>query len=105
MTFLNESEGYLKQLAKHKDSDAVESAVEEMVSQDCKWGPDRDLSPFEWMAILMEEVGELSEASLHTVFGGPESGRMREEAVQVAAVALQIIEQCDRKGFDEFTKK
>lgn len=47
-------------------------------------------------AILGEEVGEFHQAVLHDRFGGKAAGTSREEAVQIAAVALQIIEYYDR---------
>lgn len=46
--------------------------------------------------ILGEEVGEFHQAVLHDRFGGKAAGTSREEAVQIAAVALQIIEYYDR---------
>ena len=45
-----------------------------------------------WLCILHEETGELSEAVLHRKFGGPEAFGELSEAIQVAAVALQIVE-------------
>jgi hypothetical protein len=41
-------------------------------------------------------VGEFHQAVLHDRFGGKAAGTSREEAVQIAAVALQIIEYYDR---------
>ncbi|PHM51724.1 MazG-like family protein [Xenorhabdus sp. KK7.4] len=68
----------------------------EMGRQDEKWGANRDLSPFVWLTILTEEVGEFAQAVLHDEFGGSHAGTARAELVQVAAVALQIIEMYDR---------
>ena len=59
--------------------------------QDAKHGPvhrDRQMP-----VILMEEVGEAARAVLED-----DPARLREELVQVAAVAVQWIEQVDRWG-------
>ena len=80
---------------KHFSTKAIGSVIAEMKRQDEKWGADRDLHPFVWQTILSEEVGEFSQAILHDEFGGHKLGTAREEMVQVAAVALQIIEHYD----------
>lgn len=67
----------------------------EREKQDQKWG-EQDHDPFTYLTILMEEVGELSQAALHTKFGGEAAEGLREEAVQTAAVALAIVECLDR---------
>ena len=66
--------------------------------QTAKWGEQRhDL--IEWNAILMEEVGEASREILEQhfdTFYHPDSGRVdriKKELTQVAAVAVQILEQ------------
>lgn len=56
-----------------------------------KWGLQHHDS-FRWLAILMEEVGEASEAALHDVFGGKHAGTFKTEMIHVAAVAVQILE-------------
>lgn len=81
---------------KHLSTKAIESVIAEMNRQDEKWGADRNQHPFVWQTILSEEVGEFSQAILHDEFGGHKSGTAREEMVQIAAVALQIIEYYDR---------
>ncbi|MCM2185803.1 MazG-like family protein [Klebsiella pneumoniae] len=81
---------------KHFSTKAIGSVIAEMNRQDKKWGADRNQHPFAWQTILSEEVGEFSQAILHDEFGGHKSGTAREEMVQVAAVALQIIEYYDR---------
>lgn len=81
---------------KHLSTKAIGSVIAEMNRQDEKWGADRDQHPFVWQTILSEEVGEFSQAILHDEFGGNKSGTAREEMVQIAAVALQIIEYYDR---------
>lgn len=82
---------------KHFSTKAIGSVIAEMNRQDKKWGADRDQHPFTWQVILSEEVGEFSQAILHDEFGGHKSGTAREEMVQIAAVALQIIEYYDRQ--------
>lgn len=59
--------------------------------QDKKWGVQNHDGPT-WLAILSEEVGELSRCILHAKFGGSEADKVLEEAVQVAAVAKAIVE-------------
>lgn len=81
---------------KHFSTKAIGSVIAEMSRQDKKWGADRNQHPFVWQTILSEEVGEFSQAILHDEFGGHKAGTAREEMVQVAAVALQIIEYYDR---------
>ncbi len=77
---------------------ALQSVLEERRSQDAKWGEQNHI-PFIWLGILTEEVGETSEAMLHETFGGPKAENIRKEAVQVAAVALAIVEYLDRRDF------
>lgn len=61
--------------------------------QDEKWGGfERSVYPVSlWAAILGEEYGEVCEAMLE---GDVEN--LREECIQVAAVAVSIVEQIDR---------
>lgn len=63
-----------------------------------KWG-EQNHSPEVWLTILMEEVGEASQAALHDRFGGDHAGTFLNEMVQVAAVAVQIIEQLTLQGY------
>lgn len=63
----------------------------ERTRQDNKWGVQDHDGPT-WLAILSEEVGELSQCVLHAKFGGSQSHKVLEEAVQVAAVAKAIVE-------------
>ena len=67
----------------------------ERASQDAKWGNQVHSMPI-WSAILSEECGEVAEASLRVEFyGEDELAHLREELVQVAAVAVHIIEKID----------
>lgn len=74
---------------------ALTSIICERQRQDEKWG-EQNHDPFTYIAVLIEEVGEFAQAALHHRFGGREAFGMRQEAVQVAAVALAIIECIDR---------
>ncbi len=63
--------------------------------QDAKWGNQLHSIPV-WSAILAEECGEVAEASLRVEFQGEAHlAHLREELVQVAAVAVHIIEKID----------
>jgi len=78
---------------------AVIDIGNERRKQDKKWG-EQNHDPIVWVAILMEEVGELAQAAIETRFvdmgkhGGIEN--VREEAVHVAAVAVAFVESLDR---------
>ena len=79
--------------------EAVMDILIERLRQDHKWGTIENFdtrSPYEWLTILMEEVGELSEAVLKK-----DKDNIREEAVQIAAVALSILESDQRHRFTE----
>lgn len=78
-----------RELLKHLETKGVVDVLIEMRRQDEKWGANRILPALLWNAILGEEVGEVSKAIL-------EEEGLREELVQVAAVALQWIENIDR---------
>lgn len=80
----------------HEESAGLMAVVDEMYRQDAKWGADRDQHDFTWSTILGEEFGEVCQAALHDAFGGDHAGTLRSELVQVAAVAIQWIEQLDR---------
>lgn len=77
---------------------AVELVVDERRRQIAEWGLSSSLYLFELMSILGEEFGELCQAVNESCFqkpkhperGGEEA--IVREAVQVAAVAVQVIE-------------
>lgn len=49
-----------------------------------------------WSAVLSEECGEVAEACLKAHWGGPaDIAHLREELIQVAAVAVQMAEKID----------
>jgi len=74
---------------------ALQDVLSERARQDAKWG-EQNHDPITYLAILTEEVGELSQAVLHVRFGGPKADGLREEAIHTAAVALAIVESLDR---------
>lgn len=63
--------------------------------QEAKFGSQRHPWPT-WSAILSEECGEVAEACLKAHWGSERDlDHLREELVQVAAVAVQIVEKID----------
>lgn len=73
--------------------------------QDAKWGQ-QNHKPIEWMPILMEEVGEASKAAVDAHWNNNGDAYLdllayREELVQVAAVAVAMIESIDRNEIPE----
>jgi NTP pyrophosphatase (non-canonical NTP hydrolase) len=68
----------------------------ERARQDAKWG-EQNHDDGTWGLILGEEFGETCEAALAVAFGNADPNRVREELVQVAAVAVAWIECIDRR--------
>ena len=79
-------------------NDALDDVLKERQRQEEKWG-EQNHNPYIYLAILVEEVGELAQAILHTQFGGSHQGleEVRKEAIHCAAVGLAVIECLDRK--------
>jgi NTP pyrophosphatase (non-canonical NTP hydrolase) len=75
----------------------LEAVIKERERQNLKWG-EQNHDPITWSAILSEECGEFAQAALRHKFGGPAAAGLREEAIQCAAVALQIVECLDRNA-------
>jgi len=96
----------------------LEEIQNERAKQDTKWG-EQNHSKVEWCAILGEEVGEVNKAALQSHFNYALPGEgidlddmhsstdrrqarwnreYREELIQVAAVAVAMIESLDRNG-------
>lgn len=76
--------------------DSVLSAVRgERVRQDAKWGEQSYKSDEIWLATLTEEVGEVARELLDN---HDDADHLREELVQVAAVAVAWIEATDKRG-------
>lgn len=76
---------------------ALEAVIKERERQNRKWG-EQNHDPITWSTILTEECGEFAQAALHHKFGGPAAAGLRDEAIQCAAVAVQIVEFLDRKA-------
>jgi NTP pyrophosphatase (non-canonical NTP hydrolase) len=74
---------------------AIMDVLAERHRQDARWG-EQNHDPFTYLTVMLEEAGETAEAALHTRFGGPKAVGLRGEAVQLAAVALAIVECLDR---------
>jgi NTP pyrophosphatase (non-canonical NTP hydrolase) len=93
----------------------IENITRERARQDAKWG-EQNHPPQDWLAILMEEVGEFARAHMEVYYVQPlppnasaeavaswraavdaKRRHVREELVQVAAVAVAMIECCDRQ--------
>lgn len=67
--------------------------------QDGKWGV-QNHNPADWLMILGEEFGEASKAALEAKFCHNDGGRSyRKELIQVAAVAVAMVESLDRGNF------
>ena len=77
-------------------TDAERDIRAERKRQDAIWGEQNHDAGI-WALILLEEIGEWAQAELESIFGGPNAGKQREEAVQMAAVAQSIIECMDRR--------
>jgi NTP pyrophosphatase (non-canonical NTP hydrolase) len=76
-----------------KREQAIQRIIKERDRQDAKWGFPQHNTPFEWLSILTEEVGELAEALNNALLGGDgDLEHAMVEAVQVAAVAVSIVE-------------
>lgn len=74
--------------------DATMLVIKERVSQYAKWGRQRhDLRT--WLAILVEEVGEVAEAMQKGLVSekDTDASDLLKELIQVAAVAVAIAEQ------------
>ena len=72
----------------------------ERIAQDQKWGV-QNHSPADWITILVEEVGEASKEALEFKFGpSPAESlkRYKTELIQVAAVAVAMVECLDRNS-------
>lgn len=88
---------FVGQLSERSIPAALDSVLAERGKQDVMWGQ-QNHHGFKWLAILGEEVGELSECVLHADYGGKAAAHTQEEAVQVAAVALAMVECIMRHG-------
>lgn len=86
-------------------SEATDRVLAEVVSerkrQDRIWG-EQNHEPCDYLAILVEEIGEVAKEAVGIRFGRPGRERvhhrrcLRAELVQVAAIAVAMIEALDR---------
>ena len=73
----------------------IEEILSERKLQIKKHGP-KKYTPIEWISILVEEVGEVSkEIGNNYIFDWNNKKQYRAELIQVAAVALAMIESYD----------
>lgn len=87
------------------NSPAMRSVIQERMRQEAKWGEQDHSYPL-YKVILGEELGEADRAYLEgTFYAGDKESRdkhlanLRVELVQVAAVALAMVECCDRNNW------
>ena len=81
----------------------------ERIRQEEKWG-EQNHDPFTYLAILGEEVGESNQAALEAKFSNKTEAtwdykqllNYREELIQVAAVAVAMVECLDRNRWANF---
>jgi NTP pyrophosphatase (non-canonical NTP hydrolase) len=76
--------------------DVVAAVLAERRRQDAKWGEQNHTDEW-WLAVLMEEVGEVAQSVLQDEFGGGRPGHTAEEIEQVAAVAVAWLECIHRR--------
>jgi NTP pyrophosphatase (non-canonical NTP hydrolase) len=78
--------------------EVLADVFEERERQDKKWGQ-QNHDAFRWLSILTEEVGEAAQAAndVEEKCEVQHWARYREELVQVAAVAVAMIECFDRQ--------
>lgn len=72
----------------------IDPIMKEDVRQLSIWG-NQKVSPFEWLAYLTEEVGELAKAIISFAYFGSDKKRISEEAIQVATLALKIAKMAE----------
>ena len=82
---------------------AIKDILEERRGQDRVWGQ-QNHSPEIWLSILMEEVGELSQEMLNRRFDNSATPNLQVEMMQVAAVAVAMLECCMRNKWSEELK-
>ncbi len=75
----------------------VEKVVAENTRQIKKWGV-QNMPLADWIAVLNEEVGEVSKQYLEATYGADSYEKIADEAIQVATIALKIAEICSIKS-------
>ncbi|GAB3278403.1 MazG-like family protein [Larkinella harenae] len=82
----------------HHMRDVLDEVANERKRQEEKWGQ-QNHAPVYYNAILQEEVGEVAKEVVEYTFaepGVPRLQNIRKELVQVAAVAVAMIQSLDR---------
>ena len=74
-----------------------QSIADERRYQESVWG-NQNHTPAEWLLILGEEFGEVCRAAADMKWRGMGVTDYRKELIQVAAVAVAMIECLDRNG-------
>ncbi len=80
--------------------DILSEVIQERRRQETRWG-EQNHKPVEWCAILGEEVGEVNKAALDAHFkhyykDTDQLADYRKELIQVAAVAVAMIQSLER---------
>ena len=75
----------------------LDDITDERIRQDVKFGITRQLTPTEWLPILVEEVGEFAKAICDE---DDYHENMRSELIQIAALAIAIIQDLDEQVDD-----
>lgn len=91
---------FIQEISRFPDLRCVlDEIFEERMRQEKKWGQ-QDHEPADYLMILGEEVGEANKAALEHKFGYPNADlrEYRKELVQVAAVAVAMIQSYDRNN-------
>ena len=76
----------------------INELIHERSNQDKKWG-EQNHNQFEWLAILMEEIGEASKELTDCLVLKNHTNLLinyRKEMIQVGAVVIAMIESFDR---------
>lgn len=83
-----------------KDLTTVLAMVKkERQRQDDMWGYPQNHHPMEWLSILAEEFCEFAQAINQALFGGDgDLTHALEEAIEVAAVAVAIVQHLSGEG-------
>lgn len=77
--------------------------VNEDVNQLEKWGFQTH-SLFEWMTIIMEEVGELAKSVMERHYRGGDPAAIVKEATQVSTLALKVAKMAKEQLSDDQTR-
>ncbi|MDE1494518.1 hypothetical protein KKJ25_05945 [Xenorhabdus bovienii] len=80
---------------KYLNTKAMTDVITEMERQDQMWGDNHN--PFLWGVTSLEEIGKATSSMMGGEFDGNLAEAARKNIIQVAAVALQILEYDDQK--------